>query len=320
MRSRRRTSTMWRPARLDSQPTPTSGAPRRRLPHRRQPVRSVAPRGDRAGLVRVAFEREGHDAVLEHLATDISPRILRCRAAHRRRRPAARRVLRRSAPALRPPVDLQLAHGFRRDVLAHLRDIAYGATESYATWRARPGSPPRCGRRRARARTTRCRSSCRATASCAATERSASTSAAPRRRPRSSRWRRRDDAPSVRASASTVSTGRRSRPTSTRPASRRSARAHRRRVRRPRPSVRRRRAVPLDHRHGPPPLRSRAPTATSRIRSRTSSMRLRRSFWPHLLPIARSWADRRGKPAPWPDEFDEWLDECHAPASRGRRR
>ena len=39
---------------------------------------------------------------------------------------------------------------------------------------------------------------------------------------------------------------------------------------------------------------------------------LRRSLWPHLLPIARSWADRRRQPAPWPDAFDAWIDECHA--------
>ena len=40
--------------------------------------------------------------------------------------------------------------------------------------------------------------------------------------------------------------------------------------------------------------------------------RLRAAFWPHLLPIAREWAARRAQPAPWPDELDEWLDQCHA--------
>ena len=38
---------------------------------------------------------------------------------------------------------------------------------------------------------------------------------------------------------------------------------------------------------------------------------LRVSFWPHLLPIAREWAARRGDDAPWPDEFDEWIRRCH---------
>ena len=38
---------------------------------------------------------------------------------------------------------------------------------------------------------------------------------------------------------------------------------------------------------------------------------LREAFYPHLLPIARDWADRLGKPAPWPDALTEWLDDCH---------
>jgi hypothetical protein len=38
---------------------------------------------------------------------------------------------------------------------------------------------------------------------------------------------------------------------------------------------------------------------------------LREAFYPHLLPIARDWAERLGKPAPWPDTLAEWLDECH---------
>ena len=39
---------------------------------------------------------------------------------------------------------------------------------------------------------------------------------------------------------------------------------------------------------------------------------LRAAFYPHLLPIARDWAQRLGTPAPWPDTLDEWLDMCHA--------
>jgi len=39
---------------------------------------------------------------------------------------------------------------------------------------------------------------------------------------------------------------------------------------------------------------------------------LRASFWPHLLPIAREWASRLEQPAPWPDDFDAWIAQCHA--------
>ncbi|MEU0090313.1 2OG-Fe(II) oxygenase [Kribbella sp. NPDC006257] len=38
---------------------------------------------------------------------------------------------------------------------------------------------------------------------------------------------------------------------------------------------------------------------------------LREAFYPHLLPIAREWADKLGRPAPWPDTLAEWLDDCH---------
>jgi hypothetical protein len=38
---------------------------------------------------------------------------------------------------------------------------------------------------------------------------------------------------------------------------------------------------------------------------------LRAAFWPHLLAVARSWADRLGRRAPWPEDFEEWLDQCH---------
>ena len=39
---------------------------------------------------------------------------------------------------------------------------------------------------------------------------------------------------------------------------------------------------------------------------------LRASFWPHLLPIAREWAERSRRPAPWPDDLGEWIERCHA--------
>jgi uncharacterized protein len=39
---------------------------------------------------------------------------------------------------------------------------------------------------------------------------------------------------------------------------------------------------------------------------------LRAALWPRLLPVARDWAERRGQPAPWPDDLDDWLAVCHA--------
>ena len=39
---------------------------------------------------------------------------------------------------------------------------------------------------------------------------------------------------------------------------------------------------------------------------------LRAAFYAHLVPVARDWAARLGRPAPWPDTLAEWLDQCHA--------
>jgi len=94
-----------------------------------------------AGLVRVAFALEDHDAVLAQLAATISPRILR---SGRRTDAVARQLDEYFAGRRRAfdvAVDLRLAHGFRRAVLEHLRDIAYGSTESYAAVARGAGNP-----------------------------------------------------------------------------------------------------------------------------------------------------------------------------------
>ncbi|MFH5823596.1 methylated-DNA--[protein]-cysteine S-methyltransferase [Georgenia sp. AZ-5] len=93
------------------------------------------------GLVRVAFESEGHDAVLERLAALVSPRVLRAPA---RLDDAARQIEEYLAGRRRAfdlPVDLRLAGGFRREVLSHLPDIPYGRTASYTQVAAAAGRP-----------------------------------------------------------------------------------------------------------------------------------------------------------------------------------
>ena len=93
------------------------------------------------GLVRVAFEGEGHDAVLDELARAVSPRVLH---APFRLDAAALQLDEYFAGDRRTfdlPVDLRLATGFRRHVLAHLRTIPFGATESYAIVARAAGSP-----------------------------------------------------------------------------------------------------------------------------------------------------------------------------------
>jgi methylated-DNA-[protein]-cysteine S-methyltransferase len=94
-----------------------------------------------AGLVRVAYSREDHDLVLEHLATRISPRVLRSPA---RLDAVAREIeeyLNGHRTGFDLPLDLRLSSGFRRTVLSRLPDIAYGSTASYAALALAAGSP-----------------------------------------------------------------------------------------------------------------------------------------------------------------------------------
>ncbi len=105
------------------------------------PVGPLLLAGTDHGLVRVAYAVQDHDAVLQQLADRVSARVLR---APGRLDPAARQLDeyftgRRTVFEL--PLDLRLAHGFRRTVLTHLPGIAYGRTASYSTVAAAAGSP-----------------------------------------------------------------------------------------------------------------------------------------------------------------------------------
>jgi methylated-DNA-[protein]-cysteine S-methyltransferase len=105
------------------------------------PIGALLLASTEVGLVRVAFAVEDHDAVLATLADTVSPRILRAPA----RLDATARQLdeyfahRRTGFDI--AVDLRLAHGFRRTVIEHLRDIGYGRRETYADVAAAVGSP-----------------------------------------------------------------------------------------------------------------------------------------------------------------------------------
>jgi methylated-DNA-[protein]-cysteine S-methyltransferase len=105
------------------------------------PVGTLLLAATETGLVRVAYPIEGHDQVLQSLATKISPRVL---SAPRRLDAAAREIDeyfagRRHRFGL--PLDHRLSSGFRREVLAQLPSIGYGHTASYATVAAAVGHP-----------------------------------------------------------------------------------------------------------------------------------------------------------------------------------
>ncbi|OBC12460.1 cysteine methyltransferase [Mycobacterium sp. 852013-50091_SCH5140682] len=93
------------------------------------------------GMVRVAYAREDHDAVLQTLADRISPRILN---APGRLDLAARELDEYFAGARREfdlPLDWRLSAGFRSTVLHHLPEIGYGQTASYAAVARLAGNP-----------------------------------------------------------------------------------------------------------------------------------------------------------------------------------
>lgn len=93
------------------------------------------------GIVRVAYDREGLDAVLQSLSDKLSPRILEAPA---RLGSAAREIEEYFSGKRRRfdlPLDLRLSAGFRRTVLSHLGDIPFGGTESYTEVARAVGNP-----------------------------------------------------------------------------------------------------------------------------------------------------------------------------------
>ena len=93
------------------------------------------------GLVRVAFEREGFDAVLESLAQRISPRVLE--APHRLDAAAVEldEYFAGRRHSFDVPLDFALSSGFRRSVQTSLPGIDYGRTRSYKEIAELVGSP-----------------------------------------------------------------------------------------------------------------------------------------------------------------------------------
>ncbi|CAJ58833.1 MULTISPECIES: methylated-DNA--[protein]-cysteine S-methyltransferase [Frankia] len=95
----------------------------------------------RRGLVRVAYEVEGHDTVLATLAERISPRLLKAGGRLDAVAGQLDDYFSRVRYRFDVDLDLRLASRFRLTVLEHLREIPYGGTASYAAVAALAGSP-----------------------------------------------------------------------------------------------------------------------------------------------------------------------------------
>ena len=93
------------------------------------------------GLLRVAYDVEDHDRVLDTLSNRISPRVLRAP----RRLDAAARELGEYFDGRRRvfdlPLDRSLSAGFRQLVQRHLPEIGYGQTRTYGQVAALVGNP-----------------------------------------------------------------------------------------------------------------------------------------------------------------------------------
>ncbi len=93
------------------------------------------------GLVRVAYDVEDHDRVLDALARQLSPRVLR---APGRLTAAARELDEYFGGRRREfdlPLDRSLSKGFRQLVQRHLPEIGYGQTRTYGQVAALVGNP-----------------------------------------------------------------------------------------------------------------------------------------------------------------------------------
>ena len=259
----------------------------------------------------MAFALEGFDAVVAELADSVSPRVLH---APRRLDAAARQVdgyLNGTVVAFDLPLDLRLAHGFRRDVLQHLRTIPYGRTESY-TVAARGAGRPAAVRAAASAcshnpiplvipchRVVRNDGSVGEYRGGASLKRdllqmesAASSTASWRRRVDALDWKGIGDELDEIGCAPTgpVLTGdecvalvglydddARFRSTV---------------------DMARHRFGRGEYRYFDRPL----PPEVAALRA---------ACWPHLLDVARTWYERLGRPAPWPDDLADWLAACH---------
>ena len=105
------------------------------------PVGSLLVAATEHGLVRVAFGREDHGAVLASLAALVCPRVV---PDAQRLDEAVTQIEAYFAGTLRRfdlPLDLRLVAGFQLEVVRHLAGTGYGRITSYAEVAAATGRP-----------------------------------------------------------------------------------------------------------------------------------------------------------------------------------
>lgn len=94
-----------------------------------------------AGLVRIGFEMQGEDALLEELAARVGPRVVRASGPLDELRRQLDQYFAGRRRHFEVPIDWRLSHGYRLEVLLELARVPFGTTESYADLAAQTSSP-----------------------------------------------------------------------------------------------------------------------------------------------------------------------------------
>lgn len=105
------------------------------------PIGQLLLAGTEAGLVRVAFETEGHEHILEVLSEKIGPRILKNPREFDSAAYQLEQYFNGTLYDFDLPLDLRLSTAFRRQVQLELGSIGYGQTRSYSQVAEHIGKP-----------------------------------------------------------------------------------------------------------------------------------------------------------------------------------
>ncbi len=105
------------------------------------PVGTLLLAATSTGLVRIAYEQEGLETVLQRLAAKVSPRILNAPARLDDTACQLEEYFAGRRHRFELPLDMSLSSGFRRTVLSYLPDIGYGQTASYQSVAAAVNNP-----------------------------------------------------------------------------------------------------------------------------------------------------------------------------------
>lgn len=105
------------------------------------PLGALLVAGSSRGILRIAFECEGMDAVMRSLGAESSPRVLKSAELLDSVERQLEQYFAGALTRFDVKLDERASTGFRRDVLGHLIEIPYGFTRSYGEVAVAVGRP-----------------------------------------------------------------------------------------------------------------------------------------------------------------------------------